>query len=67
MKLSKQQVIEELCTLATRVGSEEFGHTLPHDCFCGENSFIDGDFQFDSEVLEFIEKCVEERLQCQQQ
>ena len=62
MKLTKEQVIEELCNLATRVSGEKFNHTLPHDCFCGENKFSENDFQFDSEVLDFIIKCVEENL-----
>ena len=62
MKLTKEQVIEELCSLATKVGREKFNHAIPHDCFCGDNGFSKNDFQFDPEVLDFIIKCVENKL-----
>ena len=58
MNITKEQVIERFCKLATKVGDREFNHTLPHDCFCTNK----GDFQFDEEVLDFIERCVEEFL-----
>jgi len=65
MTLTKQQVIERFCKLATKVGEQEFKHTIPHDCFCGDDqtgTMFTGDFQFDEKVLEFIEECVETLL-----
>ena len=65
MTLTKQQIIERFCKLATKVGEHEFKHTIPHDCFCGDDKtpkMFTGGFQFDEEVLEFIENCVEEFL-----
>lgn len=63
--LTKQQVIERLCKLSTKVGEEVFCNQKAHDCFCGENKtseVFSGGFQFEEEVIEFIEEAVREKM-----
>lgn len=63
MNLTKQQVIERFCKLAALVGSGNFNHQIPHDCFCvqGDGKFCDM-FQFDENIISYIEKSVEEKM-----
>jgi len=57
------QIIERLCNLVSEVGSVRYHDELPHDCFCGINPRgIKFDFQFDEEIIAFIESAVRERL-----
>ena len=61
----KEQVIHRFCALASRVQSDKFGHKVAADCFCDENKLSknDGNFQFEDQVLEFIETAVLRALQ----
>jgi hypothetical protein len=60
--MTKEQVIERFCALATEVG-EAHQHTLAHDCFCGHpDSFRTDPMDFRFEVLDFIESAVREKL-----
>lgn len=60
MKLTKDVVIIRLCSLASRVGDKVFHNKEPYDCFCETK----GEFfqQFSSEVIEFIENAVCEKI-----
>ena len=61
--LSQEEVIKRLCAVASRVGDKKFNHTVPHDCFCvGQSTPCLNDFQFDEEVLTFIEDAVDFEL-----
>lgn len=62
MNIDKEEVVQRLCELASKVGSAKFSHTLPHDCFCDESNPDDNYFQFDEEVLEYIVETVNMRL-----
>lgn len=56
---AKEEVVRRFCALASQVGgSFEFKHKLHHDCFCCEAGSTEGDFQFDEEIIEYIEKIV---------
>jgi hypothetical protein len=50
--MNKQDVIERLCRLVTKVGTDVFGHVQAHDCFCRNNA----NPHIDSNVIEFIER-----------
>jgi hypothetical protein len=61
--MTKQEVLERLCNLASKVGEEEYKNLRAHDCFCGENELSkESDFQFDTKILEFIEKSTHQIL-----
>ena len=62
MSLAKEEVICQLCGLASRVGEVKFRHAIPHDCFCDESNPDDNYFQFDEEVLGYIVDSVNMRL-----
>jgi hypothetical protein len=62
MSSTKEGIIERLCLLVSKVGEERFDYTLPHDCFCHKADPQWEDFQCDDEVLDFIEKAVEDKL-----
>lgn len=61
--MTKDEVVERLCELASRVGSEVFQDQSAHNCFCGENDLSERfGFRFDEEVLLWIESAVKERM-----
>ena len=63
--LDKQQIISRLCALATKVGEDAFNNRKAHDCFCGDNKVdgrFSGGFQFEEEVLCYIESAVNHKL-----
>ena len=60
--MERKQVIERLCALVTEVGSQNFNDILPHDCFCGNNTFSGDNFQCDDKIIEFIEYAVREKI-----
>lgn len=57
--MRKKEAVERLCSLVTKVG-EHFNHKHAHDCICGANKM--SDLVLDSEILNFIEDAVEEKL-----
>lgn len=63
MNLDKSEVIQRFCKLASKVGEVKFKHKIPHDCFCKEKCYNQNYFQFDEEVLEFIEDAVNDKLE----
>lgn len=56
--MNKQDAIERLCRLVTKVGEEVFNHTQAHACFCRNNA----DPRIDVNVIEFIERAVSDRI-----
>lgn len=56
--IDKKEVIERLCVLVTKVGSEHFKDELTHDCFCQESGTGNNGFSCDEEILGFIENLV---------
>lgn len=66
--MDKKDVVERLCDLASRVGSKAFNNMKAHDCFCEAGgaekraAHALGDFQFEDDVLRFIETAVNKRL-----
>jgi len=60
--MTKDQVIERFCALASMVGEVKFSHTEAYDCFCGQTGEDVFGFQFSHKVLKFIEDAVEKEL-----
>lgn len=60
--MNKQEVIERLCKLTSKVANEKFKWDLPADCVCGVRSLSGADYRFDERVLKFIEDAVEVAL-----
>ena len=60
MLLTKQQIIEEFCTLATVVKGKMFNYSVATDCFCTKEESYD--YRFESEVLDFIKEAVNEKI-----
>lgn len=64
--MNKEDVTKRLCKLSTIVGERAFGNLKAHDCFCvdavNNENFLDR-FQFEDDVLRFIEVAVNERLE----
>ena len=58
--MNKQQVIERLCKLASKVNEEVYGWSIASDCLCKESA--DENFRFDEEVIAFIEQSVMESI-----
>ena len=58
--MTKQEVMERLCTVTAEVAERRFGWGVAADCWCGKSGF---EFQSMSEkVIKFIEEAVEEKL-----
>lgn len=60
--MTKDEVIQRLCRLCTNTNNKVFKFKFATDCICGENQLKLGGFQFDTEVLNFIEAAVEEKI-----
>jgi hypothetical protein len=56
--MERLAVISRFCIMSTLVGSKVFKHSCCHDCFCHQRNH----FQFDDEILEFIEAAVNEKI-----
>ena len=62
--MTRAEVLQRFCALATKVGNVKFESREAHDCFCGANSrrdWVNG-FQFDEPVMTFIETAVAQAL-----
>lgn len=55
--LTKAEVLQRLCALATRVGAAG-AHQKATDCFCEGNPHAGVYYRFDRFVMEFIEAAV---------
>lgn len=64
MSMLKVEVQGRLCALARDVMDKKFGFRKAADCFCGANGADSNPmhFQFDPEVLKFIEDAVRKAL-----
>jgi hypothetical protein len=58
--MHKDDVIEQFCELATLVGDNVYHNKYAHDCFCP--SLIKPNFQFDSQIIQFIKDAVKEKI-----
>jgi hypothetical protein len=56
--MNKQDAIERLCRLVTKVGTDVFHDAQAHDCFCRTNP----NAVIDVNVIEFIERAVSDRI-----
>jgi len=54
--MNREQTIERMCKLVTKVGDEVFKNKLAHDCFC--NPSLSGIPVVEDEVIKFIESAV---------
>lgn len=64
MSMKRDEVIERFCDLASDVGRHVYNSQYAHDCFCGSSfmQFISGEFRFDTEIMEFVEAAVYEKI-----
>ena len=60
--MTKQKVIEELCSLSADIGREVYHNKYSYDCFCGYNHKDDKHFQFNHIILDFIKQAVNEKI-----
>jgi hypothetical protein len=58
--MTRQEVITRLCELVSLVNAEVFQFRVASDCFCEEGNV---NFQFEEEVIRFIEDAVKEKLE----
>lgn len=69
--LTKEEVLKRLCKLSTKIATEIYRNHFAADCFCGQSSpsiyralFVGADdYRFETEVLEFLESAVEEKME----
>ena len=59
--MNREQVIERLCELVSKVGREVHHSEISHDCFCDERNKDDYPIVH-SNVIEFIECVIENEL-----
>ncbi|VVB52097.1 Uncharacterised protein [uncultured archaeon] len=67
--MTREEVLNKLCTLCTEVSKKRFGNSEASDCFCpqGDISRLIAiryglNFQFSDKVIAFIEQAVKEKL-----
>lgn len=58
--MRKEMVIQRLCALSSVVGGRKYHHHHAHDCFCVSNEHKN--FQFEEQILLFIEQAVYEKM-----
>lgn len=59
--MEKQEVIERFCQLSRKVNKEIFKFHRAADCFCNHVPQL-SNFQFEEEVIKFIEDSVQEAI-----
>jgi DNA-directed RNA polymerase specialized sigma24 family protein len=57
----REEVLIRLCILSSEVGETVYHDEIAHNCFCGAFRNSAG-FQFDEEVLRFIESAVRQAI-----
>ena len=60
--MTKQEAIERLCALVTKVGEVEFDSRHAHDCFCSEQDLPKEQVCIAEEVIDYIEIAVNNKL-----
>lgn len=58
--MNRQEVLEKLCEICTRVNEKHFDWDYKSDCFCGDNKYSPG--EFDEEIIDFISEAVDEKI-----
>ena len=61
-KMTKEQVLVQLCMICERVMRLKYNSRIHADCFCGNNPGVEGDYRFDTEIIEFIKNAVDKEL-----
>lgn len=58
--MKRQDVLEALCSLASRINCDVFDYKYASDCFCDlEKS---AHYSFDEKIIDFIEQAVNEKI-----
>lgn len=62
--MKKQEVLETLCKLAREVNANVFNFAVAADCFCTEKNLsgLGLNFEFNPEVIEFIQAAVRKEI-----
>lgn len=62
--MTKDQIISELCAMASALGEVKDHNTMPHDCFC-ELAIEHDDyfFKFDPAIIDFFRDAIAEKLE----
>lgn len=60
MKIPKGDLLERLCRLTSSIMQRKHDYHLPADCFCKGGKH---DFQFDDEILKYVEDAVNQRME----
>jgi len=58
--MERNEVIEKLCEICSRVNEKHFEWDYKSDCFCVENKCSPG--EFDEQIIEFISDAVDEKI-----
>jgi len=61
--MTRQDVLQRLCSLCHAVNAKHFEFNTPSDCFCEHRPHSDINFQFSEKIIEFIESAVNEKLE----
>jgi hypothetical protein len=60
--MTRAEVIEAFCALSEQVMSKKFNCSRAADCFCSDDPKFYGNFQFEPEIIEFINSAVQDAL-----
>jgi len=60
--MTKQEGLERLCVLVTKVGEAEFGSRHAHNCFCSEQHLPEEQVCIAEEVIDYIEVAIINKL-----
>ena len=55
--LTRQETIERMCGLITKVGVDIFNNTHTHDCFCEDEYAC-----ISEDIVKYIEHCIDEKI-----
>ena len=60
--MKRQEVLMRFCNLSSLVAAKEYNWELLANCICSESLARDESYQFDEQIMEFIERAVKDRL-----
>ncbi len=64
--MNRDEVLNRLCAVVTKVGVSVFDSTCPHDCFCPSGEMLSrASIRFhsvDEEIVRFIEDAIDEKI-----
>lgn len=63
--MNKEQIISELCAMASALSEIKDSNAMPHDCFCSLATERDDYpfFKFDPAIIEFFRDAIAEKLE----